>query len=108
MTELVRQSQAITPWPHSVERLIERWQEGRSPHTVRAYGRDLAHFARWSTAAAADEAIARLLTGSMGEATSACMPTAAPCWTLALRRLPSTAGCPPCAPSSSSGVPSGW
>jgi site-specific recombinase XerC len=51
-----------------VERLIERWQEGRSPHTVRAYGRDLVHFARWSEAAAPGEAITRFLTGSMGEA----------------------------------------
>src|SRR5262245_65665958 len=50
------------------ESLIERWKEGRSPHTARAYGRDLAHFARWSGAAAPGEAITRLLTGSMGEA----------------------------------------
>ena len=50
------------------EALIERWKEGRSPHTVRAYGRDLAHFARWSEAATPSEAITRLLTGSMGEA----------------------------------------
>jgi integrase/recombinase XerC len=48
--------------------LIARWQEGRSPYTVRAYGRDLAYFARWSEASAAGEAISRLLTGSMGEA----------------------------------------
>jgi integrase/recombinase XerC len=50
------------------ERLIERWKEGRSQHTVRAYGRDLAHFAGWSEAPAPGEAITRLLTGSMGEA----------------------------------------
>src|SRR5262245_17681717 len=50
------------------EVLIERWKEGRSPHTVAAYGRDLAHFARWSEAATPGEAITRLLTGSMGEA----------------------------------------
>src|SRR5262245_51314222 len=50
------------------ENLIERWKEGRSPHTVRAYGRDLAHFARWSEAAAPGDAITRLLTGTMGEA----------------------------------------
>jgi len=48
--------------------LIARWQEGRSPHTFRAYGRDLAHFAQWSEASAAGEAIGRLLAGSMGEA----------------------------------------
>ena len=68
MTVLVPFKGGLTPWPYDVERLIERWQEGRSPHTVRAYGRDLAHFARWSEAAAPGEAITRLLTGSMGEA----------------------------------------
>ena len=68
MTELVPLKPGLTPWPYNMERLIERWQEGRSPHTVRAYGRDLAHFARWSEAAALGEAITRLLTGSMGEA----------------------------------------
>ena len=29
------------------ERLIERWKEGRSPQTLRAYLGDLAHFAGW-------------------------------------------------------------
>jgi hypothetical protein len=37
MTELVPFKAGLTPWPYDVERLIERWQEGRSPHTVRAY-----------------------------------------------------------------------
>ena len=50
------------------ETLIERWQQGRSPHTVAAYGADLAHFARWSEATTPGEAITRLLIGSMGEA----------------------------------------
>jgi integrase/recombinase XerC len=68
MTELVPFKPGLTPRSYDVERLIERWQEGRSPHTVRAYGRDVAHFARWSEAAAPGEAITRLLTGSMGEA----------------------------------------
>ena len=68
MTALVPFKPGLTPWPYDVDRLIERWQEGRSPHTVRAYGRDLAHFARWSEASAPGEAITRLLTGSMGEA----------------------------------------
>jgi integrase/recombinase XerC len=58
----------LAPWAYDVERLIERWQEGRSPHTVRAYGRDLGHFAGWSEAATPGEAINRLLTASMGEA----------------------------------------
>jgi integrase/recombinase XerC len=48
--------------------LIARWQEGRSPHTVRAYGRDLAHFARWSEASTAGEAMTQLLAGTMGAA----------------------------------------
>jgi site-specific recombinase XerD len=69
MNDLVPLSQT----QHSVrqldaERLIKRWQEGRSPHTVRAYGRDLAYFARWSKAAAPGEAITCLLIGTMGEA----------------------------------------
>jgi integrase/recombinase XerC len=54
--------------PLDADVLIARWQEGRSPHTARAYGRDLAHFAHWAEAAAPGEAITRLLTGSMGEA----------------------------------------
>lgn len=49
MTELVLFKGASLPARTlDAETLIERWQEGRSPHTVRAYGRDLAHFARWS------------------------------------------------------------
>ena len=66
--ELVPLKPSLTPWSYGVERLIERWKEGRSPHTVRVHGRGLAHFARWSEAAAPGEAITRLLTGSMGEA----------------------------------------
>src|SRR5215467_12089618 len=60
----------ITPErrPLDAHVLIERWQEGRSPHTVRAYGRDLAHFAKWSDATTMGEAITNLLAGSMGEA----------------------------------------
>ncbi|MFZ0853579.1 MAG: hypothetical protein WAO08_30835 [Hyphomicrobiaceae bacterium] len=47
MTELVSLN-GLTPWTSDVQRLIQRRQEGRSPHTVRAYGRDLAHVACWS------------------------------------------------------------
>jgi integrase/recombinase XerC len=69
MTDLVPHSQTqLSVRQLDAESLIERWNEGRSPHTVRAYGRDLAHFARWSKAAAPGEAITCLLTGSMGEA----------------------------------------
>src|SRR5262245_4055337 len=67
MTQLVPLT-GILPWAYDVDRLIERWQEGRSPHTVCAYGRDLAHFARWSKAVTPGEAITRLLAGTMGEA----------------------------------------
>src|SRR5215470_18283651 len=67
-TELVPPKLSLTPCLSNVERLIERWQQGCSPHTVHAYCRDLAHFARWSEAATPGEAITRLLTGSMGEA----------------------------------------
>src|SRR5262245_27317281 len=66
--ELVSLKSWLMPQGYDVERLIQRWQEGRSPHTVRAYGQDLAQFAHWSKAAAPGEAITRLLTGSMGEA----------------------------------------
>ncbi|HET6928433.1 MAG TPA: site-specific integrase [Hyphomicrobiaceae bacterium] len=68
---------ALVPFPCSsqpearrpnAESLIERWKQGRSPHTVRAYGRDLAHFAGWSEAATLGEAITRLLIATMGEA----------------------------------------
>jgi len=55
----------LTPWLYNVERLLQRWQEGR---TVRAYCRDLAHFARWSKTVTPGEAITRLLAGSMGQA----------------------------------------
>jgi integrase/recombinase XerC len=65
----------LTPFPRSTqpeapdaESLIERWKEGRSSHTVRAYGRDLAHFSGWSEAGTPGVAITRLLSASMGEA----------------------------------------
>jgi Phage integrase, N-terminal SAM-like domain len=69
MNDLVPLSQTqLSVRQLDAESLIERWQEGRSPHTVRAYGRDLAHFAKWSDATTAGEAITNLLAGSMGEA----------------------------------------
>src|SRR5262249_14687893 len=76
MTNYLSPSTSLVPVtaPTAVQRpldahvLIARWQEGRSPHTVRAYGRDLAHFAKWSDATAAGEAMTSLLAGSMGEA----------------------------------------
>src|SRR5262249_12262249 len=69
MNDLVPLSQAqLSVRQLDAESLIERWQEGRSPHTVRAYGRDLAHYAKWSDATTAGEAMTNLLGGSMGEA----------------------------------------
>jgi integrase/recombinase XerC len=68
-TDLVLARQPTQPARRlDTETLIERWQEGRSPNTVRAYGRDLAHFARWSETAGPGEAMTRLLAGTMGEA----------------------------------------
>jgi integrase/recombinase XerC len=68
MNDLVRSPTQLSGRQLDAESLIERWQEGRSPHTVRAYGRDLAHFAKWSDATTAGEAMTNLLAGSMGEA----------------------------------------
>jgi integrase/recombinase XerC len=69
MNDLVRLSPAqLSGRQLDAESLIERWQKGRSPHTVRAYGRDLTHFAKWSDATTAGEAMTNLLAGSMGEA----------------------------------------
>ena len=38
---------SIAPRPLDAERLVERWREGRSPQTLRAYSNDLRHFAGW-------------------------------------------------------------
>jgi hypothetical protein len=38
---------SIAVRPLDSERLIERWSEGRSPSTLRAYSNDLKHFAGW-------------------------------------------------------------
>ena len=59
---------ALTERAPDAHRLIERWMEGRSPNTVRAYGRDLAHFSTWRGTANVGEAITALIGGSMGEA----------------------------------------
>src|SRR5438552_14022529 len=65
---------SVAPRPLDADRLIERWREGRSPQTLRAYSNDLRHFAGWlggflgplslSTA----EAVTTLLTKPQGEA----------------------------------------
>jgi integrase/recombinase XerC len=49
-------------------RLIERWTSGRSPNTVDAYKRDLAHFAGWMGSASPAAGMTVLLSLTMGEA----------------------------------------
>jgi integrase/recombinase XerC len=65
---------SVAPRPLDADRLIERWREGRSKQTLRAYSNDLRHFSDWlgeflgpltlSTA----QAVTTLLTQSQGEA----------------------------------------
>lgn len=68
---------ALVPFPHSTqlaarqldaENLIERWKEGRSPQTLRAYVADLKVFAAWIKAPGAGAAVNTLLTMAPGEA----------------------------------------
>ena len=55
-------------------RLIERWREGRSPQTLRAYSNDLRHFSDWlgkflmTTSLTTAEAVTALLAKPQGEA----------------------------------------
>lgn len=58
-----------------VENLIERWKEGRSPQTLRAYVSDLNFFANWMKALGAGAAVNALLAMPPGEAneTVACL-----------------------------------
>jgi hypothetical protein len=51
-----------------VERLIERWREGRSPETLRAYTSDLQYFANWMVTPSAGSAIDALLRMGQGQA----------------------------------------
>jgi integrase/recombinase XerC len=73
---------AVVPTDHGsvafrsldAERLIERWSEGRSPSTLRAYSNDLKHFAGWlgiflgGPPLRAAEAVTALLGKPQGEA----------------------------------------
>src|SRR5689334_19810473 len=68
---------ALVPFPHftqlearqlDAESLIQRWEEGRSPQTLRAYAADLKVFAAWMKAPGAGVAVNTLLTMSPGEA----------------------------------------
>jgi integrase/recombinase XerC len=68
MTELVPIKSGLAPWPYDVERLIERWREGRSPQTLRAYTSDLQHFANSMMMPSPGSAIDALLRLEQGEA----------------------------------------
>jgi hypothetical protein len=68
MTELVPINSGLTPWTYDVERLVERWREGRSPQTLRAYTSDLQNFAAWMMVTTAGSAIHALLRMGQGEA----------------------------------------
>jgi hypothetical protein len=68
MTQLVPFKPDLTLLPYDVERLIERWREGRSPQTLRAYTSDLNHFARWMMVPSAGAGIDALLRMGQGEA----------------------------------------
>lgn len=48
--------------------LVTLWLSGRSPNTVAAYAKDVAHFARWYCAATPAAAVESLLNLSAGEA----------------------------------------
>lgn len=56
-------AQALDP-----ERLLERWTEGRSPQTVRAYTSDLRQFATWAGRPSTGAALNWILAASHGEA----------------------------------------
>jgi integrase/recombinase XerC len=50
------------------EGLIERWKEGRSPQTLRAYANDLQTFATWMKTQSVGAAVSALLSIDQGEA----------------------------------------
>jgi integrase/recombinase XerC len=54
--------------PLDADGLIERWKEGRSPRTLRAYANDLQTFATWMKAPSVGAAINALLSMDQGEA----------------------------------------
>ena len=66
---------ALVPFNHTpiarpldADRLLERWKEGRSPQTLRAYANDLQTFAAWMKAPSVGAAISALLSMDQGEA----------------------------------------
>jgi len=69
MNALVPLSQYTLPGRQlDAESLIERFKEGRSPQTLRAYGSDLKVFANWMKAPGPGAAVNSLLTMAPGEA----------------------------------------
>src|SRR2546423_1352929 len=65
---LTTSSGAIAERTIDGERLIERWKEGRSPDTLKAYSGDLAHFAHWHRAENVGASVDALLRGGHGQA----------------------------------------
>jgi integrase/recombinase XerC len=69
MNELVPfQGSGVPARALDAETLIERWKEGRSPQTLRAYVADLKVFAAWMKSPGAGAAVHALLTMPPGEA----------------------------------------
>jgi integrase/recombinase XerC len=54
--------------PLDAEGLIERWKEGRSPQTLRAYANDLQTVASWTKTRSVGAAVSALLSMDQGEA----------------------------------------
>jgi hypothetical protein len=70
MTNLIPASVLYPPAQRTLdaEHLIERWKEGRSPQTLRAYVNDLNSFAAWMKAQSVGAAINAMLAAGQGEA----------------------------------------
>ena len=74
MTALVPFGQGQVIRALDADRLIERWREGRSKQTLRAYSNDLGHFSGWlggflgEPTQGTAQAVTMLLTRSQGEA----------------------------------------
>jgi integrase/recombinase XerC len=64
----LQQRTQLSPRQLDAESLIERWREGRSPQTLRAYAADLRAFSAWMKAPSAGAAVTALLTMMHGEA----------------------------------------
>jgi integrase/recombinase XerC len=72
-TELARYARNAAPAVAPTPGLLEDFLAGRKPGTIAAYSKDLAHFARWLGAPAADQAVAELLHLDAGGANRICL-----------------------------------